>query len=350
MKLVAVSLVPAFRFGGGEKWQLECLQELKCFFDEIIYISASKTLNTAQSIFHTGFRKYNFETENWGSEVLGSEIIEHISVCKIFWIFQYQASDISLELILNAHSNSKVFMTNLGCEPAMFFENYTPQRNHCFLEISQFSAKRTARFVPNVAYVWCGYEYKLEKQIVSKAHRQGFVMVGRLLPHKRPDFLIDAWSKTGQPLHIIGSFQEESFFEKLKKSIGKKPVKIYSDISNFKRDNIISKSIGLIAPSSSEPEQSELLGLVIFEALQNGTLPIVSSIPSYIEIMKALGQMDWVFECDSVASLRNVCSSLEELSIQDYCSLVESARTKARNQFKWDNIVPLMTKNENFSY
>jgi len=106
MKLVAVSLAPAFRFGGGEKWQLECLQKLKCFFDEIIYISASKTLNTAQSIFHTGFRKYNFETENWGSEVLGSEIIEHISVCKIFWIFQYQASDISLELILNAHSNS----------------------------------------------------------------------------------------------------------------------------------------------------------------------------------------------------------------------------------------------------
>jgi hypothetical protein len=45
MKLVAVSLAPAFRFGGGEKWQLECLQELKCFFEEIIYISVSKKSN-----------------------------------------------------------------------------------------------------------------------------------------------------------------------------------------------------------------------------------------------------------------------------------------------------------------
>jgi glycosyltransferase involved in cell wall biosynthesis len=226
----------------------------------------------------------------------------------------------------------------------MFFKNYIPQRNHCFLEISHFSAKRTTRFVPNVAYVWCGYEYKLEKQMVSKDHRQGFVMVGRLLPHKRPDFLIDAWVKTNQPLDIIGSCQDKSFLERLNEKIGEKPIKIHLDISNSRRDRIISESLGLIAPSSNKPEQSELLGLIIFEALQNGTIPIVSSIPSYIEIMKALGLMDWVFECNSVASLRNVCSSLEVLSNQDYCSLVESARTKARNQFKWDNIVPVITK------
>jgi len=349
MKLVAITLVPAFGFGGGEKWQLECLQELRCFFDEIIYISVSKNINTLQSISSTEFRKYDFETESWSKEVISSEIFEYLSGCENIWIFQYQASDISLELILNANSNSKVFLTNLGCEPAMFFENYIPQRKHCFIEISNFSAKRTARFVPNVTSVCCGYEYKHEKQMVSKAERHGFVMVGRLLPHKRPDFLIDAWLKTNQPLHIIGSCQDESFLEKLKIRIGEKPVKIYSDISNLKRDRIISTSLGLIAPSSNEPEQSELLGLVIFEALQNGTLPIVSSIPSYIEIMKALGLMDWVFECDSVLSLRTICSSLEALSNHDYSSLVENARIKARNQFKWDNIVPLITRNENIS-
>jgi len=93
MKLVAVSLVPAFRFGGGEKWQLECLQELKCYFDEIIYISVSKKLDTTQSIYSNSFRKYNFETGNWGSEVLGSEIFEHISVCKTFLALGLNSSD-----------------------------------------------------------------------------------------------------------------------------------------------------------------------------------------------------------------------------------------------------------------
>jgi glycosyltransferase involved in cell wall biosynthesis len=347
MKLVAFALVPAFRIGGGEKWQYECLRELYEKCEEVIYLTVTLDILQKTKLKDVRFQTYDFKTSSWGEELSWDEVSSKIVGSSHAWIFQYQASDISIEIILNLGVNCKVFLTNLGCEPAPFFEYYHQSTRELFLEISEFSASRTSRYVQNVKSVLCGYEPMLERSVNSKNSRNGFVMVGRILPHKRPDFLVDNWEKTDPPLHLIGSCPDGKYIKEIKNKIGEKPINIHSDISNEVRDYIISTSTGLIAPSSVEPEQSELLGLVIFEAIQNGTLPIVSSIPAYEEIMGSLGLDKLVFRWNSGSSLRELCDRLTQMPDTKYISLVNQAREKAKKQYQWANIVPALTINEN---
>lgn len=344
MKLVAITLVPAFRFGGGEKWQLECLKELLGSFQEVRYLAVAADLPPSGKVEQTTFRRYDFACEEWGEEIGWCEVDADLAEATHVWIFQYQASDISVELILNANPGANLFFTNLGCEPAPFFKAYVPAVGHRFVEISRFAAMRTSRFVSNVDHVWCGYEAGKEISPVAKAEKEGFVMVGRMLPHKRPDFLVREWKKGDPVLRLVGGCPDAGFLERLVATLADKPVEIHPEATDLERDRIISRSLGLIAPSSMHPEQSELLGLVVFEALQCGTIPVTSSIPAYVEIMEALDLSDWVFAWDSPEDLRHTCQRLQVLPGNDYLAILEHARDRARRQFRWSNIVPLIAR------
>ncbi len=343
MNLFALTLVPAFRFGGGEKWQLECLRALRPNFSKVRFLSTAHDLPPRGNLGDLRVRSYDLDSEQWGQEYGWSHFEREFAEATHLWIFQYQASDIALEVLLNSPVSGKAFLTNLGCEPARFFSSYVPCRSHRFIEISRFAAMRTARFVPNVGHVWCGYDALREVTPVSHAKKKGYVMVGRMLPHKRPDFLLESWASGDPVLRLVGSCPDASFFERLQSGLEGKPVEMYPDAPEDLRDRLIAESLGLIAPSSIEPEQSELLGLVIFEALQCGTIPVASSIPSYLEVMDALDLRDWVFQCDDPADLRKVLERLGRLAPGEYADIVQQARKAAKKQFHWDNIVPLLT-------
>lgn len=344
MNLFALTLVPAFRFGGGEKWQLKCLRALRPSFSGVRFLSTVNDLPPQGALGDMLVRSYDFDSDEWGQEYRWSHFEKALASSSHVWIFQYQASDVALEVLLNVPISAKTFLTNLGCEPARFFSSYVPCRSHRFIEISRFAAMRTARFVPNVGYVWCGYDAPSEAEPVAHAKKKGYVMVGRMLPHKRPDFLVESWTSGDPVLRLVGSCPDASFLKKLQGGFEGKPIEIFQDAPGELRDRLIAESLGLIAPSSIEPEQSELLGLVIFEALQCGTIPVASSIPSYLEVMEALGLGDWVFRWDDPGDLHRVLDRLGRLAPCEYTDIVQSAREAAREKFHWDNIVPLLTQ------
>jgi glycosyltransferase involved in cell wall biosynthesis len=80
-----------------------------------------------------------------------------------------------------------------------------------------------------------------------------------------------------------------------------------------------------------------LLGLVILEAVALGTLPIVSDIPPFLEIMRRLGLGDFVYPEGDRQALRSLLMRHRLMGDSDYFQIWSQAREKLIAHYLWDD-------------
>jgi glycosyltransferase involved in cell wall biosynthesis len=350
--ILLISLYPISATGGGENYTLNCAKSISManIGCELVAPSDRSFIgDSSERRFHKWFTKqvFNAGSVSYTTQETFREILESVPAYEYLWIHQYLATASVYDLLLATHNQQIIYLTNHGFEEYAedFWIRYSRLPNHYFIEVSKYSAKRTQQYTKSVNHLYAGaWKKNLEiSSDISITDKNKFVCVGRLLPHKAFEVAIDALPKTDH-LVIIGPDSENPAYKKFleTKSRGKN-VHIVGEVVSSEKDRIVASSIALLVNSSSVTYQnrvfphSELLGLVVIEAILNNTLPITSSLPALKEVMSVLKIEHLVYQERNPKSLYEKMNLVRSLSNNEYRVLIEQAKDIIRQQFLWDN-------------
>ncbi len=157
-----------------------------------------------------------------------------------------------------------------------------------------------------------GGEHVLRGALSKRFRATDFVYVGRLLPHKGVDLLIDALPQ-GRSLRVCGSVADPSFLRRIQSLAVDKDVEFVMSPSDEELAAIYTASSFTVLPSQQRlgtelVRRPELLGLVLLESLACGTPCLGSNIPAIREILEPIGMP--TFEAGSVHGLRSILMRL----------------------------------------
>lgn len=351
-KVTIISLLPVSATGGGESYTFNCAASVSYSGVECELVSPCErnfcNVSSSSRLFSLFNRSLYVNGKLlYTKQESFRQVLSELSNSRYVWIHQYLASKSVFDILINTHPDQTILFTNLGFEQNIddFWIRYGKVSNHLFVEISKYSASRTEKYTSNVIYDYAGvWQKQIERLPSSLFHkRKHFVSVNRVLPHKAIEVTIDALSENDS-LVVIGPDKQDTQYEDFLSVIAKgKKVDRVGEVSANVRNSIISNAFALVSSSSTETyrslrlAQSELLGLVLLEALLNNTIPISSSQPALEEVMNTLGLHDFVYpERDSIA-LKNKMKLVTSLSQDNYIEVVSKGKEVLEKKFLWDD-------------
>lgn len=146
--------------------------------------------------------------------------------------------------------------------------------------------------------------------------------IGRLVPYKGFDFLIEALANSPYELHIIGEGPEEVKLKKIKQNLKAENVFFHQAISDEEK-NIYLNQAGVLINSSIN--RSEAYGMCIVEAFENGLPVLASDLDSGVTFLVQNGVTGVTFK---IKDKEDLLLALKKLENDDgfYQSLAINAR------------------------
>jgi glycosyltransferase involved in cell wall biosynthesis len=185
----------------------------------------------------------------------------------------------------------RVFITDVGGRGSWSLVRYGDIFRFAsgLLPLSEFSSRSFPGTRPPRKVIYGGVDTR--RFAPGKANRQQVLYVGRLLPHKGIDYLIDAllpeWSMT-----VVGRPYDPAYFDTLKNLAEGKNVQFRVNASDEEVAAEMGRSAVAVLPSvltasrgSSHP-LTELLGLTVLEAMASETPVVCTTVASLPEIVE----------------------------------------------------------------
>lgn len=160
---------------------------------------------------------------------------------------------------------------------------------------------------------------KKDKGAIGEAF---YLFVGRLVPYKRVDLVIDAFNKLGYPLVVVGKGSEE----KRLRSSAKENIRFVKDLSDEELAACYQKALALVFPGEED------FGLVVVESLASGTPVIAYKKGGALDIVED-GKTGVFFNSQKVEAIVEAVKRFESLSFKRK-DLIESARRFSKERFK----------------
>jgi glycosyltransferase involved in cell wall biosynthesis len=233
-----------------------------------------------------------------------------------------------------------VFATDLGGGESPFLKGICYRGLYSgFLEISGFAARGLPVASPRQV-IFGGVDRRfLDMPAVPRKRQVCFV--GRLLPHKGINYLIEAM-EPDVALEIIGRPYRDDYYALLKGQAVGKNVRFVTDGTDDDITAAYASSAVSVLPSvcddvyGSHHDAPELLGLVLLEAMACGTPVICTRVGGMPEIVEE-GVTGFVVAPNSAAALRDriqwVLAHPEEAR-----RMGEAGRRCVRERFTWDAV------------
>lgn len=159
------------------------------------------------------------------------------------------------------------------------WDKISAERVEKFIANSKFIKKRIKKYYrrdAEVIYPPVDLSFYLKSCGIKRKGGGYFLIVGRLIPYKRFDLVIEAFNILGLPLKIVGDGPEA----KRLKSIAKSNVEFLGWLSDEEVRNYYALARGFLFP------QEEDFGIVALEAMANGTPVIAYRGGGALEIVK----------------------------------------------------------------
>ncbi len=205
---------------------------------------------------------------------------------------QYKTVVTNLAILACAALRKRVFVTDLG-GASCHFADTIPIADHvdAFLHISAFGAKMlTQTRAERAQVIYGGVDARFLEEKANGERERKALFVGRLLPHKGINYLIEGMSGD-TPLEVIGRPYSSDYFDLLRQLAEGKQVRFNTNASDEDLINAYRHATVTVLPSvyedvyGTQQPMPELLGLVLLESMACGTPVIctdVGGMPEYV--------------------------------------------------------------------
>ena len=323
--------------GGGERYAYEL---------------ASAMAKREKTVFLSFARKPYLQIENGlVVEYLNRNFlrfVKWVDWADVVHCHQVFALSTDFAVALGKFLGKKVFVTDLGGGQRFAFSYHLPILKSVdkFLLISQYSREIWER-VPlksrarHLEVVYGGVDTsKFSPADIPKSN--SILFVGRLLPHKGIDYLIEALSDT-MTLDVVGRVYDKNYLNLLKLKGKDKKVRFHHQVSDEELLQMYRQALITVQPSvyrncyGSHTAVAELLGLSVLESMACGTPVIVTDVASFPEIVED-GVTGFIVPPNDPKAIKEKMERLianPSLSVE----MGKQAREKVVNQFGWDMVV-----------
>jgi glycosyltransferase involved in cell wall biosynthesis len=233
---------------------------------------------------------------------LSRELLRAVRDADVVHAYQPHTFLTSAVILAATSLRRPVFVTDLGGGHPYAPSNYLPilRRATGFLLISEYSrslwrAAAPARRPDRLKVIYAGVDTDRfrpsDDGALSRPARADVLFVGRLLPHKGIEHLIDA-IEPPLSLRVVGRAYDQPYLAMLQARASGKPVQFESDVDDRGLLERYQRALALVLPSVSTDwrgqttDVAELFGLVAVEAMACGRPVIVSrtgSLPELVE-------------------------------------------------------------------
>jgi len=216
---------------------------------------------------------------------------------------------------------------------------------HGHLHISEFSRRYFGHQTLARARVVMGGVDSERFRPSPDVERAGDVLyVGRLLPHKGINYLVEAVDET-TPLTIIGHLfrHERRFFNDLQRLAQRKRVNFLLNADDSMVTSAYQRALCVVLPSVHQTMYGdyhpipELLGQTLLEAMACGTPAICTDVASLREIVED-GVTGFVVQPNDAAALGKRIAWLRS-NPQETARMGAAARKRVLERFSWDVVV-----------
>jgi glycosyltransferase involved in cell wall biosynthesis len=232
-----------------------------------------------------------------GVNPFSSRLVQWTRWADVIHCHQVYTFSTDLAVILGKMFRKKLFITDLGGGDKYALSYHLPiiNRVNGFLLISEYSKglwdRASLKSRPETLQVIYG-GVDTEKFCPGNGKKSTTALfVGRILPHKGIDYLIDAVNGT-LSLKIVGSVYHKEYFNLLKAKSKDKAVSFYTSLCDNELVEKYRESLVTVLPSvyencyGSRTFVPELLGLVALESMSCGTPVILTNVASLPEIVE----------------------------------------------------------------
>lgn len=232
----------------------------------------------------------------------------------------------------------RVFTTDLGFSGlniARFFPVYRLATSA--LVLSKYDEQRLRLPSQKLHIIYGGVD--LRKYRVPNVKKHQVIFIGRILPHKGVNYLIDAIDKDTRCI-IAGHAYDSAYLKYLKKISKNKKITFLLDAKDEAIIKHLEESKVLVLPSvdvdvfGEKHKNPELFGLVIAEAFATGTPAIVSD-SSALPYVVDNNVNGFVVRQNNASDIREKINTLlnnEKL----FNKMSHAARKKTEDQYNWD--------------
>jgi glycosyltransferase involved in cell wall biosynthesis len=354
MSVALISLYPLDATGGGELYTIETAQAILAGGESVTIAAPVDVLPPRADMadrLRTPFIFTDAASDAAPEVVTWRDVLASLPRHDHVWVHQYLASELVFDVIASTASDQSLLFTSLGFEliRPVFADVYQPCRGQHFVEISAYAASRASLYARNATWMHAAiWRREMRPLDVASPRRREYVALGRVLPHKGLETTIDALA-ADDVLHVVGPAPDEAYGAFLRERARGKHVTFHGRLPRADVRTLVAETNGLVAASTHHLfdgrriEQPELLGLVLCEALRDGTLPVSSNVPAFAEVMGAVGLSDWTFPEGDSEALRADMRRLARLDDDERRERLESARAALVNRFAWDDYWPRVT-------
>jgi glycosyltransferase involved in cell wall biosynthesis len=273
---------------------------------------------------------------------LSERMLLYLPLTERLHVHQYHSVVTNLSLVLGALSGHDIHVTDHG--GASY--NYADRLNlhelvSGFLPVSQFSSSLLPQLAERASAPIYGGADPATFHPGSDARRRQVVFVGRLLPHKGVDVLLEAVDER-TPLLIFGRPYDARYREHLRRLASGKNVAFYEHASDADIAAAYRASRVAVLPSVSKTIDGavhpwpELLGLTLLEAMASGTPVVASRVGGISEIVDD-GETGHLVEPGDVRALSERIREVLDSSDQ-WNRMSARALETARERFTWNHV------------
>ncbi len=334
--------------GGGERYVYELGRALARRADVTLLTFGNSTLAEREEGLRIERLKRGvlFRWHPLYADPFSARFMRLVRGADVVHAFQMHTFSTDAAIVLGRLFGRKTFVTDLGGGHRGALSRYLPllRQTDGFLLISEFSRRQwTLAQEPHPArldVIYGGVD--TGRFIPGTAPRSGRALfVGRLMPHKGIDYLIDA-IRPPLELDVIGRPYHQEYFELLKNKAEGKAVRFRADIEDAALVQAYQQALVTVLPSvhttslGAHATSPELLGLVVLESLACGTPAIVSNVTSLPEIVED-GVTGFVVPPNDPAALADRIGYLRSNPALAQ-AMGKRGRERVLAQFTWDAV------------
>lgn len=277
---------------------------------------------------------------------LSEGLVGVIARADVVHVHQWESVVANACLVLGQAMGKSVYATDHGGSARNHWRRLRLQRTlDGFLPVSSFAASFYPELKDKQAVIFGGVDTDLYRPAnlhnTDAGRGDHALFVGRLLPHKGIDVLIDAL-RPGTALRVVGRPYDSGYFDHLRRLSAGKDVTFSTEASDEEVRAEYQRARVTVLPSLHAPPhgpaapKSELLGLTLLEAMASGCPVICTRTGGMPEVMPASGGQ--VVEPMDVAALGEAVNALLRGGPQ-WDKRSQQARDHVLARFTWDAAV-----------